>query len=210
MPRKKKAAGKKKPAVPLPTEKVIVRHWNRPQSEFMRAKERYVDFEGAIRSGKTTPLIWKMLNYAVEYPGIKEKVARMAYHRRFHAVWIGVDAVRNQCILKHLEVADGGLTRNLRTRSELGQVKKATRTVRGCSKKTRESLDIAAQRLGLNFLAKVRRCVGAQGLFPNRTVLLGIDAGQASSGERRRKVKIPADLTSDQGPKAIVVNPSWQ
>ncbi len=37
---------------------------------------RLVDFEGAIRAGKTTPLIWKIINYALEYPGIKMLLAR--------------------------------------------------------------------------------------------------------------------------------------
>lgn len=39
-------------------------------------KFRYVDYEGAIRAGKTTPLIWKIINYAVEFPGIKMMLCR--------------------------------------------------------------------------------------------------------------------------------------
>jgi hypothetical protein len=35
--------------------KVIVRKWSRAQGLFMTATERFVDFEGAIRAGKTTP-----------------------------------------------------------------------------------------------------------------------------------------------------------
>lgn len=42
----------------------------------MAATERFVDFEGAVRSGKTTPLIWKMISYAIEYPGIKMMLTR--------------------------------------------------------------------------------------------------------------------------------------
>ena len=57
-------------------EKIIRRKWNRPQSVFMRATERFVDFEGAIRAGKTTPLIWKILNYCVNEPGIQCMLTR--------------------------------------------------------------------------------------------------------------------------------------
>jgi len=53
------------------SEQVIRRRWNRPQSEFLVATERFVDFEGAIRAGKTTPLIWKILKYCLDYPGIQ-------------------------------------------------------------------------------------------------------------------------------------------
>jgi hypothetical protein len=42
----------------------------------MRTKTRLVDFEGAIRSGKSTPLVWKVINYAIEYPGIKMMLCR--------------------------------------------------------------------------------------------------------------------------------------
>ena len=42
----------------------------------MKATERFVDFEGAVRSGKTTPLIWKIINYAIQYPGIKMLLCR--------------------------------------------------------------------------------------------------------------------------------------
>ena len=49
---------------------MITRKWNRPQSVFMRTSLRYVDYEGAIRAGKTTPLVWKIINYGIEHPGI--------------------------------------------------------------------------------------------------------------------------------------------
>ena len=42
----------------------------------MKATERYVDLEGAVRSGKTTPAIWKIINCALKYPGIKMLIAR--------------------------------------------------------------------------------------------------------------------------------------
>lgn len=44
--------------------------WNEPQTRFLKSKTRYLDFEGAIRSGKSTALVWKLINYAQEYPGI--------------------------------------------------------------------------------------------------------------------------------------------
>lgn len=58
------------------TEKVIIRKWNRPQTVFLKSRTRLLDFEGAIRAGKTTPLIWKIINYAIEFPGIKMLLAR--------------------------------------------------------------------------------------------------------------------------------------
>lgn len=56
--------------------KQYVREWNRPQSEFLQARERFVNFEGAIRAGKTTPLVWKIVDYAIEYPGIQCMLSR--------------------------------------------------------------------------------------------------------------------------------------
>lgn len=44
--------------------------WNQPQTRFLKTTKRYVDFEGAIRSGKSTALVWKLINYANDYPGI--------------------------------------------------------------------------------------------------------------------------------------------
>lgn len=60
-------------------EKVIRKTWNVPQSEFMRItpeQARYVDFEGAVRAGKSTPLIWKLIEYAMNYPGIQMMLCR--------------------------------------------------------------------------------------------------------------------------------------
>jgi hypothetical protein len=51
-------------------EKVVKMQWNQPQTRFLKSKARYLDFEGAIRSGKSTALVWKIINYAQEYPGI--------------------------------------------------------------------------------------------------------------------------------------------
>jgi hypothetical protein len=50
-----------------------------PQGIFMRAdwqKHRFVDLEGAIRSGKSTPLVWRIIDYAITYPGIKMMLSR--------------------------------------------------------------------------------------------------------------------------------------
>lgn len=41
-----------------------------PQLEFMQATEPYVDFEGAIRTGKSTMLCRKIFDYGVSHPGI--------------------------------------------------------------------------------------------------------------------------------------------
>lgn len=59
-----------------PRERVIVRKWNRIQSEFLKCTDRYVDFEGAIRAGKTTPLVWKIINYCIDFPGIQCMLTR--------------------------------------------------------------------------------------------------------------------------------------
>lgn len=59
-----------------PTERVIHRTWNRPQSAFLRIRGlaggqiQYVDIEGAIGSGKTTAPAWKLVDYCTAYPGI--------------------------------------------------------------------------------------------------------------------------------------------
>lgn len=53
-----------------------MRRWNPQQSTFMRAKQRYIDFEGAVRSGKTTPLIWRLINLSQDFPGIKMLLCR--------------------------------------------------------------------------------------------------------------------------------------
>lgn len=44
--------------------------WNEPQTRFLRSQARYLDFEGAIRSGKSTALVWKLIEYTQKYPGI--------------------------------------------------------------------------------------------------------------------------------------------
>lgn len=42
----------------------------------MRATERYVDFEGAVRAGKTTPLIWKVILACQQHPGLLALLSR--------------------------------------------------------------------------------------------------------------------------------------
>lgn len=57
-------------------ERTVQRTWNGPQSKFLRATERFLDLEGAIRSGKTTAGVWKLINYAAEFPGIQLMLSR--------------------------------------------------------------------------------------------------------------------------------------
>ena len=59
-----------------PSPGVIRFNWNRPQSEFRRVRAepggpiQFVDYEGAVRAGKTTAPCAKVCDYAMEYPGI--------------------------------------------------------------------------------------------------------------------------------------------
>ena len=58
---------------PVPT----VRYELSPaQTEFWTATERYVDFEGAVRAGKTTPAVLKVIYSCIEHPGIQWLIAR--------------------------------------------------------------------------------------------------------------------------------------
>jgi hypothetical protein len=56
--------------------------WNRPQSEFITTQAKahgpieYIDLEGAVRAGKSTPCAAKLARYAVKYPGIHMAAAR--------------------------------------------------------------------------------------------------------------------------------------
>jgi len=48
-------------------------YWNPVQSAFLQADAEawpYVDLEGAVRAGKTTPLVAKVAAYCVDFPGI--------------------------------------------------------------------------------------------------------------------------------------------
>lgn len=57
-------------------EKVIRIIWSLPQSRALRSLTRYLDVEGAIRAGKTTVGIWKVITWAQEYPGINILICR--------------------------------------------------------------------------------------------------------------------------------------
>jgi hypothetical protein len=57
-------------------------HWNRPQSQFITTcaaiggPTQYINLEGAVRAGKSTPCVAKLARYAVQYPGIHLAAAR--------------------------------------------------------------------------------------------------------------------------------------
>lgn len=64
-------------STPKPTEEVrIERQWNDPQWAFLHATERFVNYEGGVRSGKTTAVVWKLILYAKDYPGIQMLLSR--------------------------------------------------------------------------------------------------------------------------------------
>ena len=50
--------------------KEVVWKWNARQSEALQASEPFIDFEGGVGAGKTTPLLAKTEILCVEYPGI--------------------------------------------------------------------------------------------------------------------------------------------
>lgn len=61
------------PVVVKNGRRVITHRWNPVQSRFLLADAAtypYVDLEGAVRAGKTTPLVAKVLNYCIDFPGI--------------------------------------------------------------------------------------------------------------------------------------------
>jgi hypothetical protein len=60
----------------MATERVVTRKWNLPLSQFLKSTVTYVDLEGAVRACKTTGLVWKIINYAQEHPGIKMLLTR--------------------------------------------------------------------------------------------------------------------------------------
>jgi hypothetical protein len=57
-------------------------YWNRPQSHFLTTNAEidgptlWIDHEGAVRAGKSTPAAAKLARYAVQYPGIAMGAAR--------------------------------------------------------------------------------------------------------------------------------------
>lgn len=57
-------------------KRIVEKTWNRPQTEFILCVDRFQDFEGAIRAGKSTPAVWKLINYCQKYPGIQCMISR--------------------------------------------------------------------------------------------------------------------------------------
>lgn len=62
--------------MPAADERVVTMTWKGPLSTAMLSRTRYLDVEGAIRSGKTTMALWKVLDYCIQYPGIQCLIAR--------------------------------------------------------------------------------------------------------------------------------------
>ncbi len=50
--------------------------WYGPVSRFLEDTSRYIDLEGAFRSGKTTAALWKVFNSCIEHPGINWLICR--------------------------------------------------------------------------------------------------------------------------------------
>lgn len=71
-----------RPLVEHPAPGVLAFNWNRPQSVFKQIRgvpdgpAEYIDYEGAVRAGKTTAPASKACDYAIEYPGIHMAAAR--------------------------------------------------------------------------------------------------------------------------------------
>jgi hypothetical protein len=69
-------------AMPVEAERRVDFFWNKPQSRFLQIRAEvngaieYIDFEGAIRAGKSTAPAAKLGTYAVEYPGIHMAASR--------------------------------------------------------------------------------------------------------------------------------------
>lgn len=68
--------------VSRPAEDTIKLHWNLPQSDFMGIRAapggalQAIDYEGAVRAGKTTAPASKACDYADEWPGIHICISR--------------------------------------------------------------------------------------------------------------------------------------
>ena len=50
--------------------------WLGPVAEFLTDETRHLDLEGAIRSGKTTAALWKVLDSCLAHPGIHWLICR--------------------------------------------------------------------------------------------------------------------------------------
>lgn len=70
------------PLVEYPEPGVLAFNWNGPQSQFKQIRgvpggpTEYIDYEGAVRAGKTTAPSSKACEYVEEYPGIHIGIAR--------------------------------------------------------------------------------------------------------------------------------------
>lgn len=87
-------------------------HWNRPQSAFITTSAlangpaQYIDFEGAVRAGKSTPAAAKLARYAVQYPGIHMAAARWtqdALDAQVKPLWRATVAERGLAVEWHAE-----------------------------------------------------------------------------------------------------------
>lgn len=71
-----------RPLVEHPSPGVMSFNWNGPQSQFKQIRAvpggplQYINYEGAVRAGKTTAPASKACDYAIEYPGIHMGAAR--------------------------------------------------------------------------------------------------------------------------------------
>ena len=71
-----------RPLAEHPQPGVLAFNWNAPQSQFKQIRAvpngpiQYIDYEGAVRAGKTTAPASKACDYAIEYPGIHMGAAR--------------------------------------------------------------------------------------------------------------------------------------
>lgn len=61
---------------PVPPEREIRIRWNGPQALAMQSDTLYLDLEGAIRAGKTTVAVWKVISLLAKYPGMHALIAR--------------------------------------------------------------------------------------------------------------------------------------
>jgi hypothetical protein len=66
-----------RPPMPPPlVEREIRLRWNGPQARAMQSDTLYLDLEGAIRSGKTTVLVWKAVTQLAKFPGMHALLCR--------------------------------------------------------------------------------------------------------------------------------------
>lgn len=87
-------------------------HWNRPQSQFLTTcaavggPVEYINLEGAVRAGKSTPCATKLARYAVKYPGIHMGAARWtqdALDAQVKPLWRAVAQSRGLTLAWHAD-----------------------------------------------------------------------------------------------------------